>query len=75
VRGAPALAGDLALFFRGHRSKTASFLANTFHSHPPGYSEIRGAIAVRPPRVRSKRKQAGYKADASPAENDVRLTR
>jgi hypothetical protein len=47
MRRAAALAGDLALLFRGHRSKTASFFANSFHSHPPGYSENPDAIAGR----------------------------
>jgi hypothetical protein len=46
VRRAPAFAGDLALLFRRHRSKTASFLANTFHSQPPGYSDTPDAIAL-----------------------------
>jgi hypothetical protein len=39
MSGAPAFAGDLALLFGRHRSKTASFFAHSFHSHPPRYSE------------------------------------
>jgi hypothetical protein len=39
MRGASALAGDLALLFRRHRSKTTSFFAHSVHSTPPGHSE------------------------------------
>jgi hypothetical protein len=35
VRGAAALAGNLALFFGRHRSKTTSFLPHCVHGDPP----------------------------------------
>jgi hypothetical protein len=36
MSGAAALAGDLALLFTGHRSKSAAFFAHCVHSIPPG---------------------------------------
>ena len=76
VRGATALAGDLALLFGRHRSKTASFLANSVHSHPPGFSQ--NPSCDRPAVHRDatpSRGHGGYKADASPAEKRPRLSR
>jgi hypothetical protein len=68
VRRATALAGDLTLLFGRHRSKTASFLANSVHSHPPGSSGNLKSIATGEPRRDRSREWPGFKADASPAE-------
>ena len=71
VSGAPALAGDLALLFRGHRSKSAAFFAHSVHSIPPRYSTNQPV----PRRCDSHPAgREGYKSDASPAETHERLS-
>ena len=73
VRGTSTLAGDLSLFLWRHRSETASFFANSFHSNPPGYLTL-DAIARRRTARDQNGDSAGYKADATAAKTSSGLS-
>jgi hypothetical protein len=67
VRRASALAGDLALFLRRHRSESTTFFAHCVHgvllvSRNPVSGPIGRGHRFRSPAT-------GFKADASPAED------
>jgi hypothetical protein len=52
MSGAATLAGDFALLFRGHRSKSAAFLAHSVHSFLPRYLQQPGGSSPHANRLR-----------------------
>jgi hypothetical protein len=68
--GAPTFAGNLALFFGRHRSKTTSFFPQCVHRHPPRGETLFTTTAARA----HDAVRVAYKRDATATKMCTALT-